>query len=345
MADLLLTTIPELSEQTVLNTAYFVPVGIVGSTQKLSLQTLKVALFTDTGLLGVPTTTLPLIGDDSDRVASTKWVGQKLGAAGLGLATASTSGSVRTNSTDPVPTVYLKSEVDAIAASVRAIAAGGTGGATATAARSNLSAAQSGINSDITAINSLNIIPGIISSALAALVPPGSVIQFAGTVAPNGWMLCDGSEFIKTTAPLLAAVLGNTHGAPTDSSKCKLPDFRDRSAAGAGISPFTATTKAIGSKSGALSVTQDKTNLPSHDHSATTGTAGTHLHAIRYVGVQAGTANYVVDAQANASPLGTLNAGVTDPTPIHSHYIAPDGQGLPIYTQSPMIYVNFIIKT
>jgi microcystin-dependent protein len=344
---LLLTTIPDLSEQTVLNPAYFLPVGIVGTTQKLSLQTLKTAFFTDSRFIGVPTTTLPLIGDRTDRVASTVWVGSVIGSLNLGLATATASGTVKTNSTDPVPTVYLKSEVDDIAASVRSIASGGTGASTAAAARANLGAAASGTNNDITAVNSLNTIPGIISSAIAALVPVGCVLQYAGSFPPNGWLLCDGAEYLRSNLPLLYAVIGTLYGVPTDSTKFKVPDFRDRSAAGSGVSGLTGTNKAVGLKTGVLSVYQDVSNMPNHSHGGTTTQSGAHIHNVKIASVSSNTTGGFVNAvnPGGAQIFAPLNGEVSDPAPIHFHNVIAEGSGVPIQTQSPVLYLNFIIKT
>ena len=78
---------------------------------------------------------------------------------------------------------------------------------------------------------------------LATLVntasPTGSVIAFAGSSAPTGWLLCDGSEVSKTTYADLFAVIGTTYDAtggrtaPSTGNFC-LPDLRQCMIMGAG---------------------------------------------------------------------------------------------------------------
>lgn len=55
-------------------------------------------------------------------------------------------------------------------------------------------------------------------------VPVGSIIDFVGPAAPEGWLVCDGSAFSAAAYPDLAAVLGGT----------TLPDARARFRVGAG---------------------------------------------------------------------------------------------------------------
>lgn len=56
--------------------------------------------------------------------------------------------------------------------------------------------------------------------------PIGSVVDFAGTVAPAGWMLCYGQALNRTTYAKLFAVIGTTFGAGDGSTTFNLPDLR-----------------------------------------------------------------------------------------------------------------------
>jgi microcystin-dependent protein len=60
----------------------------------------------------------------------------------------------------------------------------------------------------------------------------GTVLDFAGAVAPAGWLLCDGSSVSRTTYANLFAVIGVTHGSGDGSTTFSLPDGRGRVAAG-----------------------------------------------------------------------------------------------------------------
>lgn len=62
----------------------------------------------------------------------------------------------------------------------------------------------------------------------------GTVLDFAGAVAPAGWLLCDGSSVSRTTYANLFAVIGITHGSGDGSTTFSLPDGRGRVIAGKG---------------------------------------------------------------------------------------------------------------
>ena len=64
--------------------------------------------------------------------------------------------------------------------------------------------------------------------------PTGSLMPFAGTVAPDGWLLCDGSAVSRSTYGDLFALVGEAYGAGDGSSTFNLPDFADRGPIGPG---------------------------------------------------------------------------------------------------------------
>ena len=80
------------------------------------------------------------------------------------------------------------------------------------------------------------------------LVPPGGIIMWSGAIndIPVGWALCDG-----------------TNGTP---------DLRDRFIVGAG------GKYNVGNTGGADSVTLEVSQMPSHSHSGSTFSAGSHTH-------------------------------------------------------------------
>ena len=65
-------------------------------------------------------------------------------------------------------------------------------------------------------------------------LPPGSVTQYAGPVAPTGWLVCDGSAVSRTVYSDLFAAIGTTYGTGDGSSTFNLPDGRGRSLYGQG---------------------------------------------------------------------------------------------------------------
>jgi microcystin-dependent protein len=100
-------------------------------------------------------------------------------------------------------------------------------------------------------------------------IPTGSIIEFAGAVAPTGWALCQGQE-VSSTDPIyvpLFAVIGYAFGTGAGSN-FKLPDFRGRM--GIGVKAADALFNVLGETGGVAD-----TALPSHTH-----VVGAHVHTV-----------------------------------------------------------------
>lgn len=57
--------------------------------------------------------------------------------------------------------------------------------------------------------------------------PPGGIIAYGGTVAPTGWLMCDGASYLRDDYPRLFAAIGTAHGS-ADSTHFNVPDLRGR---------------------------------------------------------------------------------------------------------------------
>ena len=57
----------------------------------------------------------------------------------------------------------------------------------------------------------------------AGMMPTGSIIPFAGTTIPAGYLLCDGSAISRTTYADLFAVIGTVYGAGDGSTTFNVP--------------------------------------------------------------------------------------------------------------------------
>ena len=86
--------------------------------------------------------------------------------------------------------------------------------------------------------------------------PPGAVIPYAGSSAPDGWLLCDGRTVSRTTYAALFAVIGTTYGAGDGKNTFALPNLQGRVAAG------TSSSHPLASKAGADSKQITRANLP-----------------------------------------------------------------------------------
>jgi microcystin-dependent protein len=57
-------------------------------------------------------------------------------------------------------------------------------------------------------------------------VPAGTVVAFAGSAAPSGWLVCNGAAISRTTYAALFAAIGTAHGAGDGATTFNLPDLR-----------------------------------------------------------------------------------------------------------------------
>lgn len=67
----------------------------------------------------------------------------------------------------------------------------------------------------------------------ANTVPTGTILPFAGTTVPTGFLLCNGALVSRTTYAALYAAIGTKWGAGDGSTTFKLPDLRKRHLEGA----------------------------------------------------------------------------------------------------------------
>lgn len=73
------------------------------------------------------------------------------------------------------------------------------------------------------------------------IAPAGSVMIWAGTTVPTGYLLCDGSAVSRTTYSDLFSAIGTTYGVGDGSSTFNLPNFNGRYLKG-----FGANTDSVG---------------------------------------------------------------------------------------------------
>lgn len=85
------------------------------------------------------------------------------------------------------------------------------------------------INSDIPDINKVNANDmNEIKSTVNTNAPIGSIQIYAGSTAPNGWLICDGSAVSRTTYANLFNIIGTTYGAGDGSTTFNLPNLKGR---------------------------------------------------------------------------------------------------------------------
>lgn len=94
----------------------------------------------------------------------------------------------------------------------------------------------------------------------------GTITIFAGTFAPRGWALCDGSLQSIAENSALFSIIGTTYGGDGVNTFA-LPDLRGRAPIsagnGPGLSPYS-----LGQNGGSELVTLTTSQIPTHIHTA-----------------------------------------------------------------------------
>jgi microcystin-dependent protein len=223
-----------------------------------------------------------------------------------------------------------------------------------------------GVNGDF-----LQVLSGSIqfNSTIPGGIPTGTVVPFAATTTPSGWVLCDGGLYGRTSLdpspqPNLFSVIGTTYGAGDGLTTFAVPDLRGMFVRGfdngRGLDPL----RVFG--------TQQADSFKSHNHSGNTGLFNaTHTHAFsgttgvdspdhthsytklgtgfvlsgNVTGSDAAARNTAAAANTGGASTrhthtysGTTSSGGSD----HSHTIASDGQ---TETRPVNVAMNYIIKT
>jgi microcystin-dependent protein len=157
-------------------------------------------------------------------------------------------------------------------------------------------------------------------------MPTGAIIPWSVTVAPSGYLTCDGTAVSRTTYSALFAIVSSLYGSGDGSSTFNVPDLRGKFMAGydAGTSVLTSVTtgmiegNVIGNSGGTQAVTLAIAQMPAHTHSVS-----------------------VVDGGGSAIGIDIVNdaAAGTDRT------TGSTGGGGAHSNIPPALIVNFVIKT
>lgn len=112
------------------------------------------------------------------------------------------------------------------------------------------------------------------SNAVEVIVgnPPGSIIAYGGASAPSGYILCDGTSYLRTTYPNLFSAIGSNYGS-ADGTHFNVPDLRGmflRGVTGASSNDPDAagrTAQNTGGQTGNNVGSQQADGFASHAHS------------------------------------------------------------------------------
>lgn len=207
--------------------------------------------------------------------------------------------------------------------------------------------------------------------------PVGTVLPFAGSVAPNGYLLCDGSPVSRTTYANLLAAIGTAYGGGDGTTTFNLPDMRGRVPVGKNTGTFNALGKTGGEETHVTTVNE----IPAHGHTVNNATVtgstdqnttalstGTdspdHYHQYNQPNpitvnqlIQPGSDSLVVfNTNTPVSSVNTSGRTVnhyhTIPAHVHTftanphnHTVQNTGGGLAHNNLQPYLTLNYIIKT
>jgi microcystin-dependent protein len=195
-----------------------------------------------------------------------------------------------------------------------------------------------------------------------ATVPIGVIMPFAGTIIPEGYLLCDGSEVKTADYPGLYGVIGYTYKSATllsGAATFSLPDLRGRFPLGrdnmdndqripsrddasilidAGGGPANRVTDVtadiVGTGAGAQTVTLSINNLPDHKHNLSSTSAQYYA---------AGLPSGISDTSA-VPGLGLPNSSTGSGLP-NSGGIISSTLGSALTIMNPYTTINYIIFT
>jgi microcystin-dependent protein len=174
-------------------------------------------------------------------------------------------------------------------------------------------------------------------------VPAGVISQFAGSTAPSGYLLCQGQTLSTTAYANLFSTIGYTYGG--GGTSFKVPDLQSRIPVGKGPD---AEFDNLGETGGAKTVAITEAQMPSHNHSGTTSTNGSHSHNMNdsYLeGVYSPSGTSTAFA-GNRQYSGWGDTRYIQANGDHSHSFTTNltGSGQGHNNLQPYIVVNYIIK-
>ena len=169
----------------------------------------------------------------------------------------------------------------------------------------------------------------------------GVIQMYAGSIAPSGWLICNGQAVSRTTYAALYAVIGTIYGAGDGSTTFNVPNLVNRTVRG---------SNSLGKTGGADTVTLTTAQMPAHSHGVgtlATNNTGAHQHGVPN-GQHYGNGTLLYDDGGSWMTAKSYNTK-TDTQGAHTHTIsgstASVGSGSAVTITNPYVMLHYIIKT
>lgn len=163
---------------------------------------------------------------------------------------------------------------------------------------------------------------GGLNPALTSLfsTPTGLVTSYAGSTAPTGWLLCDGSAISRVTYASLFAVIATQYGVGDGSTTFNVPNVKGRIPVG--LDGAQTEFDTLGETGGAKThlLTAAESGVPAHTHNLSTP-----IYA-----VSGGSAGTLYGAGSHSAIIASANTAANASSP-HNNL-------------QPYIVFNYIIK-
>ena len=182
-------------------------------------------------------------------------------------------------------------------------------------------------------------------------IPPGVINAFAGDFAPNGYLICDGSEISRFEYADLFDAIGGIYGEGNGTGTFNIPDLRSRIPVGYDNS--STYFNSFSNTGGVTDVTLTVNQIPSHAHAGTTDINGAHTHTQTTINDDFNNTggNYGGDYTRPSYPpsdsAGTITwTGTINSNGAHTHTFTSNntGGGESHTNVQPYITMNYIIK-
>ena len=208
-------------------------------------------------------------------------------------------------------------------------------GATSDAHETTLTVTDPTADRTITFPNSSGTVA--LTSDVSASLPSGTVVPFAGTSAPTGYLLAQGQAVSRSTYSDLFSAIGTTYGTGDGSSTFNLPDLRGRVVAGKDDMGGSSANRLTDQTGGLNGDTLGDTG-GSETHTLTEAQLAAHTHGAGSYTAAFPSGNNSSGGQGNTGSNTTTNLTVSGTS-------GSTGSGSAHNNVQPTIILNYIIKT